>query len=90
LARFLDLTVSLEFSSQLAGPFVKFEFYRSCQEFLEGSINLQSINDAFITLIPKLNLREDPNDYRPVSTHLTRIVDMCGMKLVTMDSNVEE
>jgi hypothetical protein len=87
LTRLVDLMVYLDYSSKLAGPFVKSEFSRSCQEFLEGSVNLQSINDAIITVIPKLNLREDPNDYRPVSTHLTRIVDMCGIKIVTMDSN---
>jgi hypothetical protein len=30
---------------------------------------------------------EGPNEYRHTSTHLTWIVDMCSIKLVTMDSN---
>jgi hypothetical protein len=30
---------------------------------------------------------EGPNEYRQTSTHLTWIVDMCGIKLVTTDSN---
>jgi hypothetical protein len=30
---------------------------------------------------------EGPNEYRHTSTHLTSIVDMCGIKLVTTHSN---
>jgi mannosylglycoprotein endo-beta-mannosidase len=33
-------------------PIIKFDFYRLCDEFWEGKVNLQSINDAFITLNP--------------------------------------
>jgi hypothetical protein len=47
-------------------PIIKFDFYRLCHEFWEGSVNLQSINDAFITLIPKIHSPEGPNDYRPI------------------------
>ena len=46
---------------------VRFDFYRLCREFWEGTVNLQSINDAYITLIPKMNSPEGPNDYRPIS-----------------------
>jgi hypothetical protein len=48
-------------------PIIKWDFYRLCHEFWEGVVNLQSINDAFITLIPKVNSSEGPNDYRPIS-----------------------
>ena len=41
-------------------PIIKFDFYRLCHEFWEGTVNLQSINDAFITLIPKTNSPEGP------------------------------
>ena len=56
---------------------IKFDFYRLIQEFWEGSLNLQSINDAFITLIPKTNALEGPNDYRPIS-----LLNTC-FKLIT-------
>jgi hypothetical protein len=48
-------------------PVVKYDFYRLCQEFWDGTVNLQSINDSFITLIPKTLSPEGPNDYRPIS-----------------------
>jgi hypothetical protein len=35
-------------------PIVKYDLYNLCQEFWEGSVNLQSINDSFITLVPKI------------------------------------
>jgi hypothetical protein len=40
-------------------------------------VNLQSINDAFITLIPKVHSPEGPNDYRPIS-----LLNSC-LKLLT-------
>jgi hypothetical protein len=46
---------------------IKYDFYRLCDEFWEGRVNLQSINDAFITLVPKNNSPKGPNDYRPIS-----------------------
>jgi hypothetical protein len=48
-------------------PIIKYDFYRLCNEFWDGSVNLQSINDSFITLIPKTLSPEGPNDYRPIS-----------------------
>ena len=48
-------------------PIIKYDFYRLFEEFWSGSLNLQSINDAYITLIPKNNSPESPNDYRPIS-----------------------
>jgi hypothetical protein len=58
-------------------PIIKWDFYRLCQEFWDGSVNLQSINDAFITLIPKVHAPEGPNDYRPIS-----LLNSC-LKLLT-------
>jgi hypothetical protein len=48
-------------------PIIKYDFYRLCDEFWNGAVNLQIINDAFITLVPKNNSPEGPNDYRPIS-----------------------
>jgi mannosylglycoprotein endo-beta-mannosidase len=48
-------------------PIIKHVFHRLCDEFWEGKVNLQSINDAFITLVPKNNSPEGPNNYRPIS-----------------------
>jgi hypothetical protein len=58
-------------------PAIKYDFYRLCEEFWEGSINLQSINDSFITLIPKTLSPESPNDFRPIS-----LLNLC-LKLIT-------
>ena len=58
-------------------PIIKFDFYRLCHEFWEGTVNLQSINDAFIMLIPKTNSPEGPNDFRPIS-----LLNSC-LKLLT-------
>ena len=44
-------------------PIIKYDFYRLCDEFWRGTVNLQSINDAFITLIPKVNSPRSPNDF---------------------------
>jgi hypothetical protein len=38
-------------------PIIKYDFYILCQEFWDCSVNLQSINNSFITLIPKLKPR---------------------------------
>jgi hypothetical protein len=56
---------------------IKFDFYKLCQDFWDGKVNLQSINDAFITLIPKVNSPEGPSDYRPIS-----LLNIC-LKLLT-------
>jgi hypothetical protein len=58
-------------------PIIKYDFYRLCEEFWEGSINLQSINDSFITLIPKILSPACPSDYRPIS-----LLNIC-LKLIT-------
>jgi hypothetical protein len=58
-------------------PVIKYDFYRLCQEFWEGTVNLQSINDSFITLIPKVLSPESPNDFRPIS-----LLNIC-LKLLT-------
>ena len=58
-------------------PIIKHDFYRLCHDFWLGKVNLQSINDAFITLIPKIPSPESPNDYRPIS-----LLNSC-FKLIT-------
>ena len=58
-------------------PVIKYDFYQLCQDFWEGTVNLQSINDSFITLIPKILSPEGPNDYRPIS-----LLNIC-LKLIT-------
>ena len=46
---------------------VKDLFYKLCASFYEGNMNLESINTAFITLIPKKQNLEYANDFRPIS-----------------------
>jgi hypothetical protein len=65
------------FFLKICWPVIKYEFYQLCQEFWEGTVNLQSINDSFITLIPKILSPEGPSDYRPIS-----LLNIC-LKLIT-------
>jgi hypothetical protein len=48
-------------------PIVKEEFHKLCHDFHSGNLDIQSINSAFITLIPKKDSLEVVNDYRPIS-----------------------
>ena len=58
-------------------PLIKHDFYALCDQFHEGSLDLTSINDGFITLIPKTNSPETVNDYRPIT------LLNCCLKLLT-------
>jgi hypothetical protein len=58
-------------------PIIKYDFYRLCHDFWEGNVNLQSINDAFITLVPKVHSPQCASDYRPIS-----LLNIC-LKLLT-------
>ena len=42
-------------------------FYKLCNQFHEGEMNLESINTVFITLIPKKQNPVYVNDFRPIS-----------------------
>jgi hypothetical protein len=46
---------------------IKNDFYQLCQDFFEGNIILEGINNSFIVLISKKNNPETVNDYRPIS-----------------------
>jgi hypothetical protein len=58
-------------------PVIRYDFHRLCQEFRDGKVNLQRINDSFITLIPKISFPETANDFRPIL-----LLNIC-LKLVT-------
>lgn len=58
-------------------PVIKEDFYTLCQHFYDESIDLESINNSFITLVPKNNNPEGVNEYRPIS------VLNCSIKLIT-------
>ena len=36
-------------------PIIRHDFYALCEKFYEGTLNVTSINDGLITLIPKIN-----------------------------------
>jgi hypothetical protein len=57
--------------------FIKEDFYDLCFAFQENSICLQSINDSFITLIPKIDGARKVGDFRPIS------LLNCSIKLIT-------
>lgn len=46
---------------------VKEEFYSLCTNFFQGNTNLESINNSYITLVPKHSNPEFVNDFRPIS-----------------------
>lgn len=46
---------------------IKEDFYELCHRFCDETLDLQSINSSFITLIPKNNAPVTANDYRPIS-----------------------
>lgn len=57
--------------------FIKEDFYELCFAFQESSVCLQSINDSFITLIPKTKGAQQVGDFRPIS------LLNCSIKLIT-------
>ncbi|XP_037418890.1 uncharacterized protein LOC119283440 [Triticum dicoccoides] len=56
---------------------IKEDFYRLCDQFHEGTLNLESINEGFITLIPKVYSPETVNDFRPIT------LLNCCLKVIT-------
>jgi hypothetical protein len=46
---------------------IKDDFYRLCDCFYSGNINLECINGSFIVLIPKRDNPQTPNDFRSIS-----------------------
>lgn len=56
---------------------IKEDFYKLCDQFVEGTLNLESINDGFITLIPKINSPTSVNDFRPIT------LLNCCLKVIT-------
>ena len=58
-------------------PIIKHDFYSLCSQFYEGNLDITSINDGHITLIPKVNTPMSVNDYRPIT-----LLNFC-LKLIT-------
>ena len=58
-------------------PIFKHDFYNLCEAFHQGDLDLTSINDGLITLIPKSNSPETVNDYRPIT------LLNCCVKMIT-------
>ena len=56
---------------------VKEDFYNLCFDFFNRSLDLQSINNSHITLIPKTNNLATVNDFRPIS------LLNCAIKVIT-------
>ena len=56
---------------------IKIYFYSLCFDFFNETLDLQSINNFFITLIPKTNNPTTVNDFRPIS------LLNCVLKIIT-------
>jgi hypothetical protein len=46
---------------------IRKDIYNLCQEFYNGTIDIQLLNNAFITLVPKINTQTTVNDFRTIS-----------------------
>jgi hypothetical protein len=58
-------------------PIIKQDVYQLCLEFFDSSGDIQCINNAFITLVLKVNNPSSVNDYRPIS------LINCIVKIIT-------
>lgn len=56
---------------------VKDDIYKLCFDFFNGSLNLEAINNSFITLVPKVNNPTTINDFRSIS------LLNCILKIIT-------
>jgi len=56
---------------------IKEDFYILCFDFFNGDLDLQAINNSFITLVPKVNNPTGVNDFRPIS------LLNCVLKIIT-------
>ena len=56
---------------------IKEDFYALCDQFFDGGLNLESINDGYITLIPKVAAPQGVNDFRPIT------LLNCCLKVIT-------
>ena len=56
---------------------IKEDFYKLCNQFFEGNLNLESINEGLITLIPKVQAPSTINEYRPIT------LLNCCLKVIT-------
>ena len=46
---------------------IKHDMYELCNQIYEGTLNLESINEGLITLIPKISSPSTVYDYRPIT-----------------------
>jgi hypothetical protein len=58
-------------------PIIKKDIYDLCNQFHDGSLNLQSINRSYITLIPNNSASATTHDFRPIS------LLNCALKIIT-------
>jgi hypothetical protein len=58
-------------------PIIQNEFYRLAEDFHNGTVKLQNINRSYITLVPKIPVVVQVNDYCPIS-----LTNVC-MKFLT-------
>jgi hypothetical protein len=62
---------------QKCWPIIRKDFHDLCNQFHQGTLCLESINNCFITLVPKKDDASTVHDYRPIS------LLNCTLKLIT-------
>ena len=56
---------------------IKTDFYDLCHAFHAGGLDITSISEGYITLIPKISSPETANDFRPIT------LLNCCLKVIT-------
>jgi hypothetical protein len=63
---------------------IKQDVYNLCMDFFTGKVDLQAINNSFITLVRKVNTPTNLNEFRPISliNYMVQIITkMMGERL---------
>jgi len=69
-------------------PTIKQDFYDLCRSFFENNCCLQSINSSYITLIPKVDIPQLANDFRPISLLNTSVKLLTKILAVRLQSSI--
>jgi hypothetical protein len=59
---------------------IKEDIYNLCQDFYNGIVDIQPLNNALITLVLKINTSTSGNDFRPISL-INCVTKILGSKL---------
>jgi hypothetical protein len=73
-----------------AWEIIKGDFYNLCTSFQENACCLQSINNSYITLIPKVQDPQSVSDYRPISLLNTSVKLITKLLAIRLQSIIKK